>query len=281
MSHHCQLASTPVHGVTASSTDSANCFPRHWHDSFGLGVVDRGAQRSASGRGTVEALQGQCITHNPGEVHDGAPIGGVARRWRMLDLEPAALARLLGRSDAAALEWKAPVMEDTSLRNKLHAAFCALDAWHAERRGAGVAEGQAFEEALVLAVGCALDRSRQGGARVRTGVPMQGVRERLVDDLTQAPTLDELARLAGTSRFALVRGFAREHGLPPMAWLQQWRLHRARERIAAGSTLADAASASGFSDQSHMTRVFRRQFGYTPGAWRAIVQMTRPRATAF
>jgi AraC-like DNA-binding protein len=281
MSQPCQLAATPVPGVVATSNDSAHRFPRHWHDSFGLGVMDRGAQRSASGRGVVEAWQGQCITHNPGEVHDGAPIGGSARRWRMLDLEPAALAWALDRSDAAAFEWKAPVMEDTSLRNLLHSAFRALDDWSSERQSAGVADALAFEEAFVLAVGCALEGPRQRSAPPQTSVPLQIVRERLTDDLTCAPKLDDLARLAGTSRFALVRSFAREHGLPPMAWLQQWRLHRARERIACGSSLADAASACGFSDQSHMTRVFRRQFGYTPGAWRAVAQKTPPSATAF
>jgi len=37
--------------------------------------------------------------------------------------------------------------------------------------------------------------------------------------------------------------------------------------IREGSTLASAAAAGGFADQSHMTRVFSRQYGFTPGAW--------------
>jgi AraC-like DNA-binding protein len=53
-----------------------------------------------------------------------------------------------------------------------------------------------------------------------------------------------------------------------MAWLMQLRLQRARDRIAAGWTLADTALSCGFSDQSHLTRMFTRQFAYTPGAWR-------------
>jgi AraC-like DNA-binding protein len=42
---------------------------------------------------------------------------------------------------------------------------------------------------------------------------------------------------------------------------------RARHLIRHGADLAEAAAASGFSDQSHMTRIFTRQFGFTPGAW--------------
>jgi AraC-like DNA-binding protein len=42
--------------------------------------------------------------------------------------------------------------------------------------------------------------------------------------------------------------------------------------IREGSSLRDAAAASGFADQSHMTRVFARHFGFTPGAWRRALQ---------
>ncbi|WP_246423470.1 helix-turn-helix domain-containing protein [Roseospira goensis] len=41
-------------------------------------------------------------------------------------------------------------------------------------------------------------------------------------------------------------------------------------RILAGESLADAALAAGFSDQSHMTRHFLRAFGMTPGRWQAL-----------
>ena len=50
------------------------------------------------------------------------------------------------------------------------------------------------------------------------------------------------------------------------------RLQRARDRIAAGWTLADTALSCGFSDQSHLTRLFTRQFGHTPGAWRKATE---------
>ena len=48
-----------------------------------IGVMNAGAQRSWSGIGWVESEAGDVITVNPGEMHDGAPIGG-ARGWQML-----------------------------------------------------------------------------------------------------------------------------------------------------------------------------------------------------
>lgn len=71
-------------GVDAVAAETRHAFGRHTHEQFGIGVMDRGAQVSASGRGQVKAAQGDLITVNPGEVHDGAPLVDAPRSWRML-----------------------------------------------------------------------------------------------------------------------------------------------------------------------------------------------------
>ncbi len=268
MFHRSAVVATPLPGVFVTLTDSARSFPRHWHGNYGLGVVDRGAQRSASGRGAVEAFAGQCMTHNPGEVHDGMPIDGAARRWRMFHIEPSAMARLFGVTSSDDIEWHAPVLDDHALRSALDCAFAALGAARSAPQTSNPDGLALLEEALLLAVARASQPSGAPRVRQTNSQNLAIVVERLSDDLKQAPTLDELAVLVGTSRYTLVRQFGRRHGLPPMAWLLQLRLQRARERIAAGWGLADTATSCGFSDQSHLTRLFTRQFGYTPGSWR-------------
>jgi AraC-like DNA-binding protein len=49
------------------------------------------------------------------------------------------------------------------------------------------------------------------------------------------------------------------------------RLDRARALIRAGVSLAEVAAASGFADQSHLTRQFRRAYGLSPGRWSMLV----------
>src|SRR2546426_4351702 len=88
-----------------------------------------------------------------------------------------------------------------------------------------------------------------------------------------APSLADLARLTGLSRYQVLRRFERAYGLPPHAWLLRRRAERARVLIRDGCTLAAAALETGFADQSHMTRVFARQFGFTPGAWRRAARL--------
>lgn len=241
---------------------SARSFGRHSHDSFGFGVMDAGAHRSASGRGPVLARPGDIITSNPGEVHDGQPLNGASRRWRMVQVTPATLKLLLDNQE---LELTRPVLEDPALRCAIHRVFQRWD----ELPTCGAPSAIAlWEEAMTQACGLLAERHGQSRQRPAPGqAGLNQVRESLLDRLIAPPSLNELAHLAGLSRFQLIRQFSRAHGLPPFAWLQQQRLRRAREWIAAGAALSDTALACGFADQSHLNRHFMRCFGYTPGQW--------------
>lgn len=84
---------------------------------------------------------------------------------------------------------------------------------------------------------------------------------------TRIVTLAELARITGFSQFHLCRIFRETTGVPPYAYLIRARLRRARQMIAAGEPLSTVAYATGFSDQSHLTRHFKRAFGMTPGQY--------------
>ena len=94
----------------------------------------------------------------------------------------------------------------------------------------------------------------------------------LADQLASPPGLTELAADAGLSRYQLLRSFRAEVGMPPYAWLAQYRVGRARALLDRGHGLAQAAALAGFADQAHLTRWFRRVVGVTPGAYRNGVQ---------
>jgi AraC-like DNA-binding protein len=79
------------------------------------------------------------------------------------------------------------------------------------------------------------------------------------------PSLETLAQIAGLSPFHFVRVFRQATGLPPHTYLTQLRINRAKAQLQAGDPIADVAAATGFSDQSHLTRRFKRIVGVTPG----------------
>jgi AraC-like DNA-binding protein len=64
------------------------------------------------------------------------------------------------------------------------------------------------------------------------------------------------------------RAFRTAYGIAPSDYQRQVRLAAARRLIASGKPISQAAAATGFADQSHLTRWFTRYYGITPGAYR-------------
>jgi AraC-like DNA-binding protein len=92
-------------------------------------------------------------------------------------------------------------------------------------------------------------------------------RATLEELVAEPPTIAELARQLGTSRFALMRRFAADFGITPYAFVLRLRVERARDRLAHGAELQAVAHDLGFADQAHFTRIFKRIVGITPGEY--------------
>ncbi len=230
------------------------------HEQFGIGVIESGGQMSLSGRGQMEAGPGDVITVNPGEVHDGAPVGDDGRSWRILYFDPAVVNRAaedIWPARSGSFELDHPVLRDPRAANLARRLFDT----------AVVAQGAMRHEELLLATVAALGGQHRHADR---GTPGIAIARAMIDEDPAAPvTLADLAAASGLGRFQLLRSFARSVGLTPHAYLVQRRVETARHLIVEGAALADAAAAAGFADQSHMTRAFARRFGLTPGAYTA------------
>ena len=74
-----------------------------------------------------------------------------------------------------------------------------------------------------------------------------------------------MARQCGVSRERIHQVMKRWIGMSPSDYLRTVRLHRAKDMLLNGQSVASVAAACGFADQAHFTRWFRRAFGYTPG----------------
>lgn len=257
MFHEVRCATPALPGVRVVDIRSDRRFPRHAHDEYGVGVMLDGGHTSWSGRGLVEAGPDSVITVNPDELHDGIPIRGASRRWSMIFVDPRVVADLVG-AEIAAREFPAPAIADRIFAGRVVASLHDL-------RDGGTSEATEIVAALF---GDLLDPARDGATASR---PSRGVRrmlERIHDDPAEAPSLADLAAVAGLTSHTALRRFRREVGTTPHAYIVQYRVRCACRAIRGGSTLTEAAGLAGFADQSHMTRAFVRQFGVTPGRWR-------------
>jgi AraC-like DNA-binding protein len=194
------------------------------------------------------------------------PVGDGGRTRSMLYLRPEtveAAVRDARDGDPRAAEFPHPVLPDRAAAARVDALFRA-----AVSQAPG---GDLRREELLAVVLADTGRERGGPGAPERCVPPGILRAKaLADDDPAAPlTLDDLARAAGLGRFRTVRAFAQATGLTPHAYLMQRRAALARDLVARGVPLAQAAAEAGFADQSHTTRVFGRLFGLTPGAYAA------------
>ncbi|MDB5849810.1 MAG: transcriptional regulator, AraC family-like protein, partial [Rhodoferax sp.] len=213
---------------------------------------------------------------NPGEVHDGRPLGGPSRRWRMVYFDPGVIAAALDVSGHD-IELAQPVLRDARLATAFRCLVDRIERW--SEALASDLHRLACDEALVTA--CALLTHRPAPvADSRHDPVLTQAHDHLADGAGEAPSLATLAHEAGLSKYQLLRRFASAYGITPHAWLLQRRAEQARSLIVRGEGLAQAAAAAGFADQSHMTRIFARQFGFTPGAWQRAVAPRAPASSA-
>ncbi len=251
-------------------------YERHAHDTYALGVTETGVQ-SFTYRGAYHAsAAGTALVLLPSEVHDGHAGAPEGFTYRMLYIEPAAIADAL--ADAmerpAALPFvPQPLVRDPVLARlirRLHQALAAP--------ASALERDVLFQEmAVALATRHADNRPRLRS--VATGRPaLARVREFLHDNVAVDISAEDLAGVAGMSRFHVSRQFRRAYGMPPHAYLLKLRLAEARRLIAAGEPAALAAAGSGFVDQSHLSKRFKGAFGITPGQYaRAVRGAVTPR----
>ena len=249
-------------GVEALSLRTDLAFPRHSHDHFGIGLITEGAQRSWSCIGQVEAGPGDVIMVNPGEIHDGVPLHGGPRSWRMLYFEPRLVRQLLADELIDKPELIRPAVKDDALSRSFAQLFAAIVDPNASRLRR--------DETLILTLSRAAQRHMALTPRAASSTACVSLARQWLDDTIDSnTTLAQLAQLTGVGRFQLLRAFVRETGVTPHGYLLQRRIGLAKPLLARGGSLAGIAHRLGFADQSHFTRAFKTQFGVTPGQYRA------------
>lgn len=236
-------------------------FPLHAHETFAIAMHTRGAAQTWYRGGTWLLPAGTVAVYAPGEVHSGEPAGDQGWCYRMF-YAPADLMQAVG--------WRVgfvpsntgtgPVLHDQILCCRLLLAHRVFEISRSPIRR---------ESALLDALGLLVSRIVTRG---RDALPDSHRAVGLVRDYFEAHydgpvRLSDVSQASGLSPFHLVRVFRQATGLTPHAYLDQLRVRHARELLRSGAAPADVALRTGYADQSHLTRHFRRLVGVTPGQY--------------
>jgi AraC family transcriptional regulator len=156
---------------------------------------------------------------------------------------------------------------------QLRDTILAADAELTSGAGGGRLVGESL--ANLLAVHLIRHAASLGEAppRPRGGLPRRKLRaalEYIEDHLDSELTLDDLAAVAHLSPYHFARLFKASTGLPPHRYVIARRVERAKQLIRGGDglSLAQVAARSGFWDQGHFSRHFKRLVGVTPKRFR-------------
>lgn len=246
-------------------------FPRYTHERYAVGVIEDGALGFYYRGENMVAYQGSINLCIPGEVHTGYSASEIGWTYRMFYFDPKLFQQ--AASEIADYSHTLPffpsgVIHDDYLAQcfrKLHIKL--------EQQNVPLLEQ---ESCLIwtltqMILGYADDPPilrKLGSERFA----IRQIKLYIENNYAENISIDNLTRIAHLSRFHLIRVFRDSVGIPPHTYLRQVRIQKAKELLSLGKPIADVAAATGFADQSHLTRAFKRLWGFTPGQYSNNVQ---------
>jgi AraC-like DNA-binding protein len=242
---------------------TAQTFTRHTHEEYAIGVIERGALGFYYRHVNWVASAGAISLCIPGEIHTGQAAADEGWMYRMFYLDPQLMCGIASEIASAPSDvpfFRSGVVDDPELAASLLQLHIRI-----EQQDALVMEIEAhFIETLSRFIIRYADKSLR--PRVLTEEPdaVASIKGYLQDRYAEDISLDDLSQLTHFSRFHLLRVFRQQMGVPPHTYLRQVRLRRAKQMLTQGTPIAEVAAATGFADQSHLTKWFKRLWGFTP-----------------
>jgi AraC-like DNA-binding protein len=250
------------------ATFVTHAFPRHIHEEYAIGIIESGLE-SFWYRGRMWYAQaGQLCVIQPYEVHTGE--AGIPDGWRYRMIYPPA--SLVNRA-AYEIGFKGTPHFDMALYDD-PVLFVQFRQFHLALEQP---LNQLERETRLVAVLAQLvaRHAQQPPPALHTHAhtsAMLAARDYLHAHYAENISLAALAQAVYLSPFHLSRLFSGQFGLPPHAYLTQIRIHHARRLLRVGVSPAEVALATGFAHQSHLTSVFKRILGWTPGQYTCSTQ---------
>lgn len=240
-------------------------FDAHAHEEYVIALVVEGAEAFRCRGQDHVAPAGTIYTIDPGEEHDGAGAG--AQGWSYLAIYPGPhlMQRALG---GRAPRFRRLVWRDAQAARqllRLHALLRLPDC------------PLACESVLVGALERLSACNGEGKpARASSRAKLTRIKLMLADGFAETHSLESLSRTAGLHPNYLLTAFKQEFGMTPASYLRMHRLSHAKRFIRADMPLKMVAQETGFYDQPHLARTFKRAFGVAPSSYAAAVKGSPP-----
>jgi AraC-like DNA-binding protein len=243
-------------GIELRSVADSPDYAPHIHDTYTIGLLMKGGQIIRTGSKVETAFAGSVQFHEPYQVHENHRLSPDEFSFRHIEISQPRLIQLLdGRVPSA----RPNHIPNGDLFQSFMQAFTNLTTDD---------NLLAHDEMLtdVLTKLFPVTESSRFKPELTPRLVAR-IREFLHANYTDSFTLDSLTELTQVSRVHISRVFKQHVGLAPHEYLVQLRVACAKAKLAEGMSITAAAAFSGFADQSHLTRHFKRITHLTPGAY--------------
>lgn len=244
---------------------TTHVFPRHWNETYVIQVVEQGVNELFCRGATHRVSTGSILFINPHEIHTGSSVGQAPLVYRSLYPAPELMAAVASQcSDRLTTlpDFSALIVSD----KRLAAMF--VKAHRICEIGTELLTVQtALFELLALLIQRHSDKQQSTRLPGNEIAAVKRAKAYLTENFNKNISLESLAQIAYLSPFHLLRAFRKAVGLPPHEYLINLRVEYARQLLSQGRAIADAAFETGFFDQCHLNRHFKRILGVTPGQY--------------
>ena len=236
----------------------------HFHESYSIGIVTRGAHHYKRGSVEKTVRAGETRIVAPYELHETLP-----GEWEYLhfDITPQLFLDFIQDLEQ---NYKLQSLSFSPTLQHKELLTTGLQLHQAIQHNEMLELEQAFSDFSTLLLHCS------DSLNLISTISLDNVKlGRAVEYIFtfwDDPDLSvgEIAKEVGFSTYYFARSFREAFAITPHKFIQSLRVERAKHRIAStNDPLAQIAVECGFSDQSHMNRVFKRIMGITPNVLRS------------
>jgi AraC-like DNA-binding protein len=249
-----------VYGVNVT-----NEFARHAHHKFCIGVVEQGTRKISLAGASEIIPENAMFVINPGISHTCGSLCKEGNGYAIICVDVGKMEDITCQISEKAQT--VPHIDkllppETELVSKTRRFFSLLED----------EDSTLLRESLLISIlSMLIVRHAESPPRVRKVDAQHGAinraREFISAHFDERLTLEDLSRAAGLSPFHFQRLFLKHTGMAPHDYLIRCRVKNAGRLLLEGRGIARVAVDTGFVDQSHFTRVFKRIIGITPGTY--------------
>lgn len=241
--------------------------PRHWHEEYQFCLIQSGPSELIYRGSRLPTPPTSLFMIHPGEVHSNRAHDSLGCNYRTLfvdaELMRDAASEIYGKASGLPFFPTAVVFDEEVIRPY-------LDLHVALERPSSSLERQALLLNLLTVLMVRFAENRP--APRAFALDRQAVRracDYLAEHYAENVSLNHLAGIANLSPFHFNRVFSEQFGMPPHAFQTQLRVLGAKALLLQGWSIPQVASQTGFADQSHLTRHFKRLVGVPPGQYQS------------